>query len=414
MEISYKEITQKIISSKKERVGFFKRLQPNIKGLILTGLTKNTQRYLLSKLRNPEIIELLRYVDPDKATDILQNIEHGKRNRIIKKLKIDMKNKVEFLLKFDPRTAAGMMSLNYIEVEQNATVGSVAKVLKKHEKQTGRIPVILVVHDNYLVGELPVHVLVLYDKRKKIKNCIKRVASIMYNNDSNDIISAFKTHPHNKIVVLDDDKSILGVIYSDDVLQILNRQKNNLHSFAGISNEEDVLDSAFFKVKNRYRWLILNLATAFLAAFVVSLFQDTISAFVLLAVYMPIVAGMGGNAGTQTLAVVVRGMTLKEITPQTGKRIFVQEGIAGIINGAIIGVIVAIVASFWNQTPLLGLIIGLSIIINLGIAGLFGTIIPIVLRQLGKDPATSASIFITTATDVCGFFVFLGLAKTVL
>jgi len=160
--------------------------------------------------------------------------------------------------------------------------------------------------------------------------------------------------------------------------------------------------------------LIINLATAFLAASVVSLFQETISAFVLLAVYMPIVAGMGGNAGTQTLAVVVRGLALKEIELKTAKRVIINEIIAGGINGIINGILVAAVAILWNKNPMFGLVIGLAMVINLIIAGFFGAIVPLIMKQLGKDPASSATIFITTATDVFGFLSFLGLATILL
>ena len=214
---------------------------------------------------------------------------------------------------------------------------------------------------------------------------------------------------------MDEVGSILGIIYSDDILKIIEKKSaDNLYGFAGVSEEEDIYDSPLTKVKNRYKWLLINLVTAFLAAAVVSLFQDTISAFVLLAVYMPIVAGMGGNAGTQTLAVVVRGLALKEIELKTAKRAIINEVIAGAINGAINGILVALVAWLWNGSFMLGIIVFIAMIVNLIVAGLFGAVIPLALKAIGKDPASSATVFITTATDVCGFFVFLGLASILL
>ena len=156
------------------------------------------------------------------------------------------------------------------------------------------------------------------------------------------------------------------------------------------------------------------MATAFLAASVVGLFKDTISSFVLLAAYMPVVAGMGGNAGTQTLAVVVRGLALKEIELRAARKVIINEIVAGGINGIITGFLVAIVALIFNQSLLLGLITGVAIVFNLMISGLFGTIVPLIMKHFKKDPASSATIFITTATDVLGFFTFLGLASLVL
>lgn len=408
-------IVSEILSSPEKRVSIFREAPINKQGFVLLSLSKRLQQEIMSKLNDKELVELVDYLDPDEATDLLQNISGRRRKKILKKLGKETRKKAEFLLKFDPRTAAGLMSLNYIEVNKNITFEQLSKLIKKHEKRTGKFPTILVVEDGFLIGELSPHFLAIAKREEQIKKYIKKVPSIKYNKNENDVIAIFKKHPHNKVVVLDEDNSLLGVIYSDDILEIIEKKSaNNLRDFAGVSEEEDVLDPALVKVKNRYKWLIINLGTAFLAASIVGLFQKTISSFVLLAVYMPIVAGMGGNAGTQTLAVVVRGLALKEIEPKTAKPVIINEILAGGINGAINGILVATVAVLWNKSPMLGLIIGLAMIVNLVIAGFFGAIIPLIMKKLGKDPASSATIFITTATDVFGFFVFLGLATIML
>ena len=408
-------LVYEILSSPKNRISIFREIPVNKQGFILLSLSTRLQKEIISKLSDKELVELLDYLDPDEATDLLRNTETKRRKKVLKKLGKEIREKVEFLLKFDPRTAASFMSLDYIEVDKNTTFEQLSKVIQKHEKRTGKFPTILVIQDGFLVGELPPHILAIAKRKEKIKKHVKKIPSIRYYEDAREIVTVFKKHPHNKIVVLNKDNSILGIIYSDDILKLIERQSaNNLREFAGVSEEEDVLDSALTKVKNRYKWLIINLATAFLAASVVGLFQETISAFVLLAVYMPIVAGMGGNAGTQTLAVIVRGLALKEIELKTGKRVIFNEILAGGINGIINGILVAAVAILWNKSPMLGLVIGLAMIINLIIAGFFGTIIPLIMKRLGKDPASSATIFITTATDVFGFFTFLGLATIIL
>ncbi len=408
-------ILSELIASPNKKVSIFRKIPVNNQGFILLSLSKRLQQKIISGLSDNELIEIIDYLDPDEATDLLQNTNSGRREKVIGKLSKEIKEKVEFLFKFNPKTAAGLMSLDYIEINKNLTFEKVSRLIQKHEKRTGKFPAILVVEDGFLIGELQGHIFVLCDKKEKIYQYAKKIPYIQYNKGENEIISVFKKHPHNKIVVLDDDDSILGVIYSDDILKLIEKQStNSLRYFAGVKEEEDVFDSALTKVKNRYKWLIINLATAFLAACVVSLFQETISAFILLAVYMPIVAGMGGNAGTQTLVVVVRGLALKEIELKTGKRVIINEVLAGAINGAINGILVAIVAILWNKSPMLGLAVGLAMITNLMVAGLFGTIIPLVMKRLGKDPASSATVFITTATDVLGFFVFLGLASLIL
>ncbi len=404
-----------ILFSPKKRISIFRKIPVNNQGFILLDLSKKLQREIMDKLNDRELVELFDYLDLDEATDLLQNMDTKRSKKLLNKLGREIREKVKFLLKFDPRTAAGLMNLDYVEVNKNITFEQISKVIQKHEKRTGKFPTILVVEDGFLAGELPPHILAIAKKKEKIKRYVKEIPYIEYYKDEREVVKVFKKHPHNKIVVLDKDKSILGIIYSDDILKLIERQSaNNLLEFTGVNKEEDVLDSALVKVKNRYKWLIINLGTAFLAASVVSLFQETISAFVLLAVYMPIVAGMGGNAGTQTLAVVVRGLALKEIELKTAKRVIINEIIAGGINGIINGILVAAVAILWNHNPMLGLVIGLAMVINLIIAGFFGAIIPLIMKQLGKDPASSATIFITTATDIFGFFSFLGLATIML
>lgn len=405
----------KIITTPEDKIKIFRNIPVNNQGHILFHLSKAMRKEIINMLKPKEIKKLIHYLDPDETTDLLQLLHRRKRNKIIKHLSSEIKEKVEYLLSFNPKTAAGMMSLDYIEVEPNRTFDQVSRIVHRHEKRTGKFPAILVIEDGFLLGELMGYKFALHGGHEKISKYYHKIPSVKFNSPETEIVDKFKKNPHNKIVVIDEDDSIMGVIYSDDILQLIeNKPMNGLREFAGISEEEDVLDSAFKKVKYRYKWLIINLGTAFLAASIVSLFESTISAFVLLAVYMPIVAGMGGNAGTQTLAVTVRGIALKEIQLSTGKKVIINEVMAGCINGIINGIIVAIIATFWNKSPLLGLVLATAMVVNLMIAGFFGTVIPLIMKQLGKDPASSATIFITTATDVFGFFVFLGLATLVL
>jgi magnesium transporter len=248
-----------------------------------------------------------------------------------------------------------------------------------------------------------------------VEELVQRVKKVKHSVGYRKILQLFKLNPHKKIVVLDDDGSVLGVIYSDDVLRLIrDEQGKSLYDFAGVSREETVFDNVAAKVGFRYKWLIINLGTAFLAASVVGLFADVIEKYVILAVYMPIVAGMGGNAGTQTLAVMVRGLALRQIDLARAVPVVLREMGTGLTNGVINGLIVGLVSWKLNGEPLLGVVFGVAIIMTLMVSGLFGSLIPLIMQRLGKDPASSATIFITTATDVCGFFVFLGLASLVL
>ena len=395
------------------RLAAFREIKVNIQGATLLLLARPARRQILDSLRNREILAMLHYLDPDQVSDIMQILPERRRAEVVAKLDESMRDKVEFLLKFNPRSAAGVMSLDYIQVNDSAVFKHVFELVKRHEKRTGKLPAILVIRDGFLLGEIPWRLLVLRKPHEQVKKYVRRIPTIRFDANQDEVIRTFKSHPHNRIVVLDDDFSTIGVIYSDDVLKTM-RQSPELYDFAGVREEEDALDDAFVKVRHRYKWLLLNVLASFFVASVVGLFQDSIEAYVMLAVYMPIVAMMGGNAGTQALAVAVRGLALRELDVRQCRKAVFNEITAGGINGIIVGSVVALIAALWNQNPIFGVIIGMSMIINLMVAGLFGSLTPLVMKALGKDPATSATIFITTATDVFGFLVFLGLGTLML
>ncbi|MEK7528230.1 MAG: magnesium transporter [Patescibacteria group bacterium] len=386
------------------------------RGEFVLQLSPRTQKNILARLKPKVVAEMLSYLDSDHAADILQNVELAAQRRLIlKRLSADKQSKISFLLQFNPDSAAGIMDVDYITVSPSSTFGDIATAMDRHESRTGKIPTIIVVKNGKLLGELPPHALALHDKNTHAKNFVKPLPTLHYKKEPHEVVRLFTKVPHGKLIVTDDDEKIIGIIYADDVLRMIKRRSSkSLYQFAGLKDEEDVFDPVSIKVKHRYKWLIINLATGFLAAGVVSIFEDTISKFVLLAMYMPIVAGMGGNAATQTLAVIIRGIAIGEIALKNSFRAIIHEVGAGFVNGVINGLIVAAVAIFWNKNPMLGVVIGVAMVVNLVIAGFFGALIPLLMQKFGKDPATSATIFITTATDVFGFFVFLGLASVLL
>jgi magnesium transporter len=404
-----------ILFRKDQRVELFLE-QPLEKRLeLLDSVTSTVRRDILRHIPEEDVVEILQSIDPDDATDALQLLGPKKRERVLELLSQDLKDSLSTLLEFDAETAAGLMTLDYIQADFTDSVADVAKKFKQHEKRTGRPPVILMMKEGKLTGFLPGHELGFAAKSERVGKYTKRIPSISYAANHDEVFDMFRHHPHAKVAVLNDSGDVIGIIYSDDVLKAMQEHEaSSLYDFAGISREETVSDSFKRKVEHRYRWLIINLATAFLAAFVVSRFENTLSKYVLLAVYMPIVAGMGGNAATQTLAVLVRGIALKQIELRTAWRTLKNEIAAGAINGLINGIIVATVVVILNDDMKIAFVLALSMIINLFVAAFFGTIVPLIMSRLGKDPAASATIFITTATDVLGFLVFLGLATIIL
>lgn len=397
------------------RIALFTAIPVERRREIILHLTRHIQHEVVSGLPDEELVKTLEGLDPDEATDIVQLLPRHRQKKIIDKLNKELKEGVEVLAKFDPQTAAGIMNVDYIEVESGSTVAEVARQFKFHEKRTGRLPAIIVIDKGKIIGYVPGHELGFSRPAEKIKKYIHRIFTIKHDADHDEVVRVFREHPHNKVVVIGDKQNILGIIYSDDILGILNRKDaSSLYEFAGVHDEETVSDPVLRKVKFRYQWLVLNLFTAFLAASVVSFFEETISKFILLAAFMPVVAGMGGNAGTQTLAVLVRGISLKQIELKNVWQALKHEVGAALLNGLIVGIVAASAVYLFTGDVLIAAILAVAMIVNLPIASFFGTMVPLIMKKLGKDPATSATIFITTATDVIGFLVFLGLATILL
>jgi len=405
-----------ILFHKDKRTQLFLELKPHERIMLLRSLTPSVRKDILTHVPDKDLVEILQAVDPDEATDMLQLLGPRRRERILQQVSHELKHSLSTLLEFDAETAAGLMTLDYIQVVDKDTIADVSKKFKSHEKATGRPPVIVVMkEDGKLAGFLPGHELGFGRASELIDKYVKRLPSISYAATHDEVLHQFHAHPHSKVAVKNDANDVIGIIYSDDVLNLMQeKESSTLYEFAGIRQEESISDSTRRKVKNRYQWLIINLGTAFLAAFVVGQFEGTLSKFVLLAVYMPIVAGMGGNAATQTLAVLVRGISLGQIELKTAARTLRNEMGAAFINGLINAVLVALIVIMLNHDYKIAIILAMAMVINMVVAAFFGTLVPLVMTKLGKDPAASATIFITTATDVLGFLVFLGLGAMIL
>lgn len=405
-----------ILFHKDKRTELFLQLSLEKRVELLRSVTNTVKRDIMMHITPEDLAEILQTMDPDDATDMLQLLTRKRREKVLLLLSSELKSSISTLLEFDAETAAGLMTLDYIQVGDNDTVATVAKKFKEHEKRTGRPPVILALKDDgKLSGYLPGHELAFARKTELIGKYVKRIHTLSYAATHDEVTDMFTANPHAKVAVLNDAGSVVGIIYSDDVLKLMQEtEASTLYDFAGIREEESVTDSPKFKVKNRYRWLIINLGTAFLAAFVVSRFEETLSAFVILAAFMPIVAGMGGNAATQTFAVIVRGIALKQIELKTAWSTLRNELGAGFINGLIIGALITVIVTLMTGNFKIAIVLGLAMIINLLVAAFFGTLMPLIMSRLGKDPATSAAIFMTAGTDILGFLVFLSLATVIL
>ena len=383
---------------------------------VFEKLSPYVQQSILKELKTHEIVEMLDHMDMQQARNILTRINNAKRReKIIQRLKGEVREKVDYFLRFHPKASLSLINFNYLFLDSALTIEKAADLIGDHYEETAHYPELLVHEKGQLIGEVPLSSIVKGRNNSSLKKVIKPIESITYQAEINEIIDKLVSSDSKKIVVLDHDTSVLGIIYADAVKSLFGHlPAESLYDFAGVDDSEKPFDSVAKKVLNRYRWLILNLGTCFLAGLVVLSFQSTLDSLTILSVYIPIIAGMGGNAATQSFAIMVRGITLGTVSLQNAAPAIWNELMAGIINGIIIGSIVAVVSAVWNDEPILGLVVGSALIGAHIVAALAGSFVPLFMKHIGKDPAATSTIFITTATDVLGLFFLLGLATLIL
>jgi magnesium transporter len=404
---------QRLLNAKHE-VREFRKVPVNLQGFLLVDLPIALQLKIIRGLSPEEISNFCRYLDADDIADIIHPLSYKRRQEILSGLENYEREQTRQLLKYHPQTAGGLTSLDYIIVYKRSSFSEVATKVRKHIRKFGHLPSVIVTDLGKVIGMLAITDVFAPPaeaKGKSIEKFIEPAKTIRANADQEDILKYFDKNDQENIVVLDNDGAVFGIIKPRDLISVVSQEATeDIYGLAHLEKDENVLDGIGAKVRRRSKWLVINLVTAFLAASVVGLFEAKIEELVILAIYMPVIAAMGGNAGTQTLTVVTRGMALNQISKSTAVKLIFNEIVTGIINGAIVGSIVALIAIFFHHDPLLGLIAFISMVIALFAATFFGTLAPMILKKFNVDPAVAAGVFVTTSTDVFGFFAFLGLA----
>jgi magnesium transporter len=347
LELAVKAITHRPV----DRLARLRALSLPEKSAVLQDLSSHIQQSLLSELKISEIVDLVDHMDPRQAENILARIKDDKRRlAIIKKLKGAARDKIEYFLRFHPKATTSLISFNYVLLPSKITIGTAAVAIEEHFEDTGKFPVILVHENGQLIGEVPMSVLVRERNTATLKRYIVPVQTVTYQAEIVEIVDVLTISHRKKVVVLDNDESVLGVIYADDALALFGKlPAESLYDMSGMDDTERPFDSVSKKFQSRYKWLVLNLATAFLAGSMIFIFKDTLDSLVILAMYIPIVAGMGGNAASQTFAVMLRGITLGSISLSNAWPAIWREVKAGALNGVMIGAIVAFISVVWNE-----------------------------------------------------------------
>lgn len=379
---------------------------------VIEYLNAHTASLIFEEWTPEQARPFLEKVAPKRMADILLHFPQEKRSLFLAACDPAYARVLGALLTYPADTAGGMMSPGFTAISKDLVVQDAIRIIRNSGKKKPLYYVYVTDSENHLEGVLGMRELILADPHTPISSILmKDVISVPADMDREDVVKLASRHRYLTIPVLDSEKRLLGLIYSEDLIEAAEEEASeDIQKMFGAGGDEEALSPISFSIKKRLPWLHVNLATAFLAAAVVGIFENTIARITALAVFLPVVAGQGGNTGAQTLAVVIRGLALGEIEKSLARRVVIKETIMGFINGITVGLVTAAVAYFWNGNPYFGLVIGLAMVANTLIAAVSGAIIPIAMRALGWDPAQSSSIILTTVTDVMGFFSFLGLA----
>ncbi len=398
---------------REDRNDFFSKYSDIVAPEVYSYIDSDLRSDILSDMPAAKVAQIVSELDSDDALDLIEDLDPIQQKEILKKLSAKDRIAIEEGLNYPEESAGRLMQREYVAIPQFWTVGKTIDYLRAATDELPEDFYDLIVIDPYyhVVGSIPLNKLVRAKRSEKINTLmLEDIHIIPATMDQEDVAHLFRREDLGSAPVVDEDGRLIGVITHDDIIDVIVEEaEEDILKLAGV-DESDLYQAALSTSLSRSRWLAVNLVTAFVAAGVVSLFGATIEKVVALAVLMPIVAGMGGNAGTQALTVAVRAIAMRELSGTNAGRAILKEGIVGFINGCIFAILVGLIAAFWFSNQTLGLVIASAMVINLITAGVFGASVPILLNKLGQDPAISSSVFLTTITDVVGFFAFLGLA----
>ena len=411
-KLSSSEIAHALESSPpKQRKLFFSLLETNEEGDVLVDLGEEIQQELVSNISNEELAEAVKELEPDETVDILQNLPEGRMNTILSKMSLRDRKRIEIGLTYPENTAGGLLNTDVISVRPSHSIEVVINYLRDQKELPDNTDKIFVVNkeDEY-VGELAIGKIITSKPSLSVREVMDTSASpIFVSQDDKEVATIFERNDIISSAVIDEFGKLIGRITIDDVLDVIREDADqNFLGMAGVA--EDTFAPPGRAARSRVFWLSMNLLTAFIASMTINIFKDVLDQIVYLAILMPIVASMGGVAATQTLTIVLRGLTLEQINSSNLQWLFKRELAVSILNGFVLSILVGLVTFFWFNEILLSLLISLALVINLVSSVIAGVFVPLILRSLNQDPAIAGSVVVTTVTDVIGFLSFLGLA----
>jgi len=403
--------------------GMLGRIPQDVRGEVLLELPDKLKEEAIEYYSSEELAEAVGGLDSDDAAELIEDIvdiDENKSEAVYEHLDEEDREDIDKIRSYEDDQAGAWMQTELFEATLDETVRDAVARLKhlKEEGELENVHQLYIVNDEHrLVATVALEDMILmdFDQTFRAQLGTKAFRSVKATDDIDDVATIFEQYDVAVLPVVDHESRLVGRITSDDIYDVIEeRATEQIYNLAGVNDEVEQEEDIKGVFKNRASWLFINLLTAILASAVIGLFDATIAAYVPLAILMPIVASMGGNAGTQTLTVMVRQMALGDIEFGNAKSALYKEIAIAVLNGLLFALIMGLIAWVWFRLPLLGVVIGLAMIINLFVAGFFGASIPLLLKRLNIDPAVGSTVLLTTATDVFGFFSFLGLAKVIL
>ena len=407
----FSDLLEKITPDERQQI--LEKYSDNIDADVYSEMDEDVRKSILEAMPPKQVAEILDDLDSDDAVDLTENLDEDFRTDVTEHLSAKTKAALEEGLSFPEDSAGRMMQREFVAIPQFWTVGQTIDYLRDSSNDLPEdfSDIFIVSQTHHIVREIPLSRCIRSKRSTKLEDLtLDSVHPIPAALDQEDAAHIFRRENITSAPVVDEDKRLIGVITVDDIVDVIDEEaEEDILKLGGVE-QSDIYSAVWTTSLLRFKWLFVNLLTAILASAVISLFDATIEELVALAVLMPIVASMGGNAGTQALTIAIRAIATKELSKTNAWRIVGKETMVGTINGSAFAIIAGILAALWFQNIMLGGVIAAAMMINLIVAGLCGAGIPIALNRMGSDPAVSSTVVLTTVTDVIGFFAFLGLA----
>lgn len=398
-----------------DREKVLKKLSVDNTTEVLAEMDADDSADILSEMRDSQAVRILTSLAPDDAAEMMRELDEDDLQRLLSKMPDNTANTLRHLLTYDPNTAGGVMTPHFVSLRTNMTVDEAITYIRASRNFAENIECLYVVDDTrHLVGVLNIQKLLWTHSHVLIGSIMNpEVEGICTPEQDKETVAQSMAHNRfNTLPVVDGQRRLIGIITHDDVIDILRQEATeDIQKLHGAGGDENIHDTVLYSIRKRVPWLIVNLLIAFLTSGVISLFENKIAQLTILAVFMTMISGLGGNSGAQTLAISIRSLALGEYHIGDTKRILLKETIKCICSGIIVGTIAACITGLWAHDVRVAWVVFISMVLNMGLSGLAGAFIPMFLTRIKCDPAQSSYIFLTSITDIAGMFIFLGIGS---